>query len=157
MNAYLWLKLFHILGATLILGTGLAIAFFMFRAHLSKNSEAMKITAQSVVMADWIFTTPAIISQFVTGIYLTSQLGIPYGSIWFLTVVGVFILVGLCWLPVVFIQIRIRNILTHGGTLDECRNLMKIWIGLGIPAFAGVLLLIYLMVSKHGINIIIFA
>ena len=79
MSAYLWLKLLHILGATVILGTGAGIAFFMLSAHLSKNREAFSITARSVVLADWLFTTPAIILQFATGLWLTSTLGIPYG------------------------------------------------------------------------------
>lgn len=156
MNEYLWVKLFHILGATLIFGTGLGTAFFMLRAHLSQNTEAMKITTQSVVLADWIFTTPAIVIQLVTGLWLTSKLGISYGSVWFVSVLALFILVGLCWLPVVFIQIRIREIIRNGGTLDDYRVLMKIWIGLGIPAFASILILFYLMVSKFGADTIIF-
>lgn len=157
MNEYLWVKLLHILGATLIFGTGLGTAFFMLRAHLSQNTEAMKITTQSVVLADWIFTTPAIVIQLVTGLWLTPKLGIPYGSVWFVSVLALFILVGLCWLPVVFIQIRIREIIRNGGTLDDYRVLMKIWIGLGIPAFASVLILFYLMVSKLGTDTIVFA
>ncbi len=157
MNEYLWLKLLHILSATLILGTGLGTAFFMLRAYLSQNTEAMKVTTQSVVLADWIFTTPAIVIQLLTGLWLTSKLGIPYGSVWFASVLALFILVGLCWLPVVFIQIRIKEIIDKGGTLDDYLTLMKIWIGLGIPAFAGVLILIYLMVSKFGVNIIPFS
>ncbi len=157
MNGYLWVKLIHILSASLILGTGLGTAFFMLRAHLSQNAEAMKVTTQSVVIADWIFTTPAVVIQLLTGIWLTSKLGIPYGSVWFVSVLALFILVGLCWLPVVYIQIRIREIIRNGGTIDDYRFLMKIWIGLGIPAFASVLILIYLMVNKLGTNTIIFA
>lgn len=157
MNVFLWIKLFHILGATVIFGTGLGTAFFMLRAHLSRNTEAMKVTTQSVVLADWIFTTPAVVIQLLTGLWLTSKLGIPYGSVWFVSVLALFILVGLCWLPVVFIQIQIRKIIVNGGTLDDYRVLMKIWIGLGIIAFASVLILFYLMVSKLGANTIIFA
>ncbi len=95
----------------------------------------MKVTVESVVLADWIFTTPAIVIQLLTGIWLTSKLGIPYGSVWFVSFIAVFILVGLCWLPVVYIQIRIRGVIRNGGTLNDYRALMKIWIGLGIPAF----------------------
>ena len=147
----------HILSATLILGTGLGTAFFMLRAHLSQNTDAMKITTQSVVLADWIFTTPAVVIQFLTGLWLTSRLGIPYGSVWCISVLALFVLVGICWLPVVFIQIRIREIIRNGGTPDDYRALMKIWIGLGIPAFASILMLVYLMVSKLGTGTIIFA
>jgi len=156
MNEYLWIKLLHIISSTLILGTGLGTAFFMLRAHLSKNMEAMKITTQSVVLADWIFTTPAIVIQFLTGLWLSSKLGIPYGSVWFISVMSLFFLIGLCWIPVVFIQIRIREIIRHGGTADDYRSLMKVWAGLGIPAFASVLILIYFMVSKFGVDTIVF-
>ncbi|MCP4472367.1 MAG: DUF2269 domain-containing protein [Gammaproteobacteria bacterium] len=156
MNEYLWIKLLHILSAMLILGTGLGTAFFMFRAHMSRNAEAMRITTQSVVLADWIFTTPAVVIQFLTGFWLTSRLGIPYGSVWFVSILALFILVGLCWIPVVFIQLRIREIIRNGGTLDDYSTLMKMWIGLGIPAFASVLILIFLMVSKLGTDSIIF-
>ena len=157
MDEYLWVKLIHILSATLILGTGLGTAFFMLRAHLSQNIEAMKVTTQSVVLADWIFTTPAVALQLLTGLWLTSKLGIPYGSVWFVSVLALFILVGLCWIPVVFIQIRIREIIGNGGSLDDYRVLMKIWVGFGIPAFASVLILFYLMVSKLGTDTIVFA
>jgi len=129
----------------------------MLRAYLSRHAGAMEITARSVVLADWIFTTPAIVTQIVTGVWLTSLLGIPYGSIWFVSVISLFVLVGICWLPVVFIQIRIKNILAKGGSLDDCSGLMKTWISLGVIAFIAVLLLIYLMVSKNGASIIIFA
>ena len=147
----------HILSATLILGTGLGTAFFMLRAHLSQNTDAMKVTTQSVVLADWIFTTPAVVIQLLTGLWLTSKLGIPYGSVWFVSVLALFILVGICWLPVIFIQIRIREIIRNGGAPDDYRALIKIWIGLGIPAFVSVLILIYLMVSKLGTDTIVFA
>ena len=135
MNGYLWLKLIHILSATLILGTGLGTAFFMFRAYLSQNTEAMKVTTQSVVLADWIFTTPAIVTQLITGLWLTSKLGISYGSAWFVSVIGIFVFIGLCWLPVVYIQIRIREIISNGGTIEDYRDLMMVWMGLGCASF----------------------
>lgn len=156
MNEYLWLKLFHILSATLILGTGLGTAFIMLRAHLSKNTDAMKVTTQSAVLADWIFTTPAIIIQLLTGLWLASELGIPYGSAWYVNVLAIFIFVGACWVPAVFIQVRIRQIVCNCGTPAEYRILMKIWTVLGVPAFGGTLVLMYLMVSKDGTERIIF-
>ena len=118
MNLYSWIMLLHILSATLLFGTGLGIAFFMFRAYLSDNREAMKVTTRNVVLADWIFTTPAIIVQLVTGLWLTWQLGIPFGSAWFIAVLSLFIFVGICWIPVVRIQIHIRQILHKAVTLQ---------------------------------------
>jgi len=157
MNTYLWLKMIHIVGATLILGTGSGIAFFMLRAYLSGNVEALKVTARTVVLADWLFTAPAMVTQVVTGFLLTASMGISFSSAWFISVIGIFTVIGLCWLPVVFIQIRIAKILNGGGTVEHCAGLMKLWMALGVPAFAGVLLLIYLMLSKDGIGTVLFA
>jgi len=157
MSVYLWLKLLHILSGTLILGTGLGIAFFMLKAYLSQNVEALKVTTQTVVTADWIFTTPAIVIQLISGFALVGQLGVPYGSAWFIGVICIFIFVGLCWIPVVFIQIRIKKIIRDRGKINECAGLMRIWALLGVPAFTGVLVLYYLMVSKSGMGTIIFA
>ena len=81
MDFYLSIKLLHIVSSTLLFGTGLGTAFFMFRAYMSENTEAMRITTSNVVLADWLFTTPAVVMQLVTGLWLTQRLGIPYNSI----------------------------------------------------------------------------
>lgn len=151
MNAYLWIKLVHIVGATVLFGTGLGIAFFMLKAFLSGNREALAVTARNVVLADWIFTAPAVVIQLLSGVWLTRQIGIPFDSAWFVAVVGLFILVGACWIPVVWIQIRVRKIVSDGGSSVDIQRLMSVWIGLGAVAFAGVLLLLFLMVSRVGI------
>ena len=150
MNAYLWIKLVHIVSATLLFGTGIGTAFFMLKAYLSKNDEAMAVTTHNVVIADWLFTTPAVVVQLVSGIWLTAKLGIPFDSKWFIAVISLFALVGFCWLPVVWIQIRIRNLIANGVGRDAYAGLMKVWFALGVPAFMSVLILFYLMVSKTG-------
>lgn len=150
-------RLVHIVSASILFGTGLGIAFFMLRAHLSGNEEAMAVTTSNVVLADWIFTTPAVIVQAITGLWLTYKLSLPMDSLWFVLVITVFVLVGLCWIPVVRIQIRIRNIIAIGGRPDEYQGLMKLWASLGIPAFLGVLALYFLMVSKWGLETKVFA
>ena len=150
MSAYLWIKLIHILSATILFGTGIGTAFFMLKAYLSNNDEAMAVTTRNVVIADWLFTTPAVVIQLVSGIWLTARLGIPFESEWFFTVISLFVFVGICWLPVVRIQIRIRNLITSGAGRDAYAGLMKVWLALGIPAFLSVLILFYLMVSKTG-------
>lgn len=150
MNAYLWIKLVHILSATLLFGTGIGTAFLMLKAYLSNNGAAMAVTTRNVVMADWLFTTPAVVTQLVSGLWLTARLGIPFDSKWFFTVISLFVLVGICWLPVVWIQIRIRNLIAGGAGRDAYAGLMKVWLALGVPAFLSVLILFYLMVSKVG-------
>jgi len=150
MDFYLWIKLTHILSATVLFGTGMGTAFFMLKAYLSKNDEAMKVTTSTVVIADWVFTTPAVIIQFATGLWLTARLNIAFDSSWFIAVMSLYGLVGLCWIPVVWIQIRIRHLISIGASRDQYKNLMRTWIALGVPAFSSVIIIFYLMVSKLG-------
>jgi uncharacterized membrane protein len=151
MTLYLWVKLLHILSATVLFGTGMGTAFFMLKAYLSQNEQAMKVTTNTVVMADWLFTTPAVVLQLVTGLWLASRLNIAFDSPWFIAVIALFLFVGLCWVPVVWIQIRIRNLIADGRPRDDYRNLMRAWVALGVPAFASVIGIFYLMVAKVGI------
>lgn len=150
MSGYLWIKLLHILSATVLFGTGMGTAFFMFRTYLSKNDDAMAVTTRNVVMADWLFTTPAVVIQLVSGLWLTSKLGIAYDSVWFITVISLFVFVGACWIPVVWIQIRIRDLIAEKADRNEYRKLMRAWLVLGVLAFSSVIFLFYMMVSKTG-------
>jgi len=150
VSGYLWIKLLHILSATVLFGTGMGTAFFMFRTYLSKNDDAMAVTTRNVVMADWLFTTPAVVIQLVSGLWLTSKLGIAYDSVWFITVISLFVFVGACWIPVVWIQIRIRDLIAEKADRNEYRKLMRAWLVLGVLAFSSVIFLFYMMVSKTG-------
>jgi len=152
MDSYSLIKTVHIISASILFGTGLGTAFFMLRAHLSGNREAMAVTMRNVVLADWIFTTPAVIIQPLTGLWLVFKLAIPLESAWFVSVVILYLLIGACWIPVVAIQIKIRRILAGGGGPEEYGTLMKAWIALGIPALLMVLILFFLMVTKAGIG-----
>ena len=152
MDSYPLLKLIHLISATLLFGTGLGTAFFLFMANRSANLSAIQTTVRTVVLADWLFTTPAIIIQPVTGYLLMQQLGYAFDSWWFILVASLYLLAGLCWLPVVYIQIRIRTI---AGTFSEYselpppyHRLIRTWSLLGIPAFSAVLVLFGLMVFK---------
>lgn len=152
MDNYLLLKLLHILSAVVLAGTGSGIAFFMFMAHRSRNLQALAITTRHVVLADWLFTAPAVVLQFGTGLLLMRRLGLSFSSPWFLTALGLFLFIGLCWLPVVVIQYRLRALAKealHSGELAPAfSRLMRWWTALGIPAFIAILLLFWLMVFK---------
>ena len=151
MTAYLWVKLLHILSATVLFGTGIGTAYFMLRAYLSDNEATLLDTSKHVVAADWLFTTPAVIVQLVTGLWLTIKLGIAFDSWWFRLGLGLYVFVGACWIPVVWIQIRVRDLIADGAARDEYRRLMRAWMLLGIPAFSSVLVIFVLMVSKYGL------
>lgn len=152
MDSYLWLKLVHVLAAVVVAGTGTGIAFFMFMAARSQNHQAIALTAKHVVLADWLFTTPAVIIQFITGVLLMLKLGYGFTSSWFLVVISLFLFIGVCWLPVVVIQYRLKALaeraLLDNRVSDEFRRLMRWWTALGVPAFAAIVVIFYLMVFK---------
>lgn len=156
MDGYLIVKLLHILSAAILFGTGLGTAFFMLRAWQSKSDEAMRVTTAHVVQADWLFTTPAVVVQLATGLWLTSQIGISYLSVWFGVVICLFAFVGACWLPVVWIQIRLRELIRSDAEPSRRRRLMRWWVALGIPAFLAMLALFALMVYKPWVGIMLF-
>ncbi|AOT10136.1 hypothetical protein S4054249_02965 [Pseudoalteromonas luteoviolacea] len=152
MEPYFIAKFIHILAAIVVMGTGAGIAFFMFMANRSNNPQAIYITTRHVVLGDWLFTTPAVIVQIISGLYLMHLLGYSFQSPWFLTVAGLFTLIGLCWLPVLKIQYRLRALAAIDQEQDEVsvefKRLMRLWTLLGIPAFAAILILLVLMVFK---------
>lgn len=153
MNTYLLLKWLHIVSATLLFGTGLGTAFFMWRAMVSNDIQALAVVSENVVRADYWFTTPAVIIQPVTGIWLAHVLGIPLTTPWIAASLVFYALIGCCWIPVVFIQQRVarraRELAAHGLPADETIHVpMRWWYRLGWPAFIAILAIFYLMVFK---------
>jgi uncharacterized membrane protein len=151
--AYLVLKYLHIIGATLLFGTGLGIAFFLFVAIRSKDVALIAGTLRIVVIADFTFTAPAVVAQLVTGGLLAMTLGLPLTEPWIAGSLALYVVVGACWLPVVAIQIRMRRLadaaVKDGAPLPaEFQRLYRIWFTLGWPAFIGVLGIIALMIFK---------
>lgn len=131
-------------------GTGLGIAYFMLRAYSSADKDAIRYVTRHAVTADRIFTVPSAGIQFLTGMWLTWQLEIPINSLWFVLVMALFVVVGLCWLTVLSNQAKIVKIINNGGQISDYRQPLRAWISVGMSAFAGVLFLFYLMVSKDG-------
>lgn len=152
MVDYSTLKLIHIISSTILFGTGIGTAFYMVMANRSHDIQVLKSTTTSVVFADCIFTMPAVIIQPLTGYFLMNELNYSFTSTWFYLVVGLYVFVGVCWVPVVFIQIKLRYYADNARTwdsLDKTYNkLYKTWLTLGVPAFISVLILFYLMVFK---------
>ena len=151
MDSYQLLKILHIGSAITVLGTGAGIAFFMLMASRTNNLEAIRVTTEHVVLADWIFTAPAVATQIITGLLLMLQLGYSFTSIWFITVSLLYLFIGGCWIPVLVIQYRLRDIArTASGSLADTgfAKLMNVWIALGCLAFSAVLALLVIMVTK---------
>jgi uncharacterized membrane protein len=151
------LRWLHVLGACTLLGTGAGIAFFMVMAHRSADPRIIAHTAGVVVLADLLFTTTAVVVQPVTGALLAHALGWSLWEGWILLSLGLYLLTGLFWLPVVWIQIRLRNLAraaaTTGAALPATyHRLFRIWFACGFPAFAAVLAIVWLMLARPDIG-----
>lgn len=150
---YLTVKWLHILSSTLLFGTGIGSAFYMLFTSLTRDARATAVVVRQVVIADWLFTTPAIIVQPITGFYLMHLTNIPFTSKWILWSVVLYFVAGACWLPVVWMQIKMRGFAEQAVRDDMPLpaiywRYLKIWVALGIPAFFALVIVFYLMVKK---------
>lgn len=153
MSLYFALKFLHVIGACVLLGTGAGIAFFMLVAHLTGNIAAIAATARIVVIADFAFTATAVIAQPITGLALVHTVGYDLREGWIVLSLLLYILTGLFWLPVVWMQMELRNIasaaLAHGHSLPpRYHRLFWLWFAFGFPAFAAVLAILWLMITR---------
>ena len=152
MNEYAILKFVHILSATFLFGTGVGTAFFMWMAHKSGDISTLRRTTRHVILADWVFTATSALIQPLTGFLLMQELGWSFASTWFVAVVFLYLLVGVCWIPVIFIQYRLRDFVDSVAQFSELpvqyHETMGKWTALGIPAFVAIILLFALMVFK---------
>lgn len=154
IHLYLVIKTLHILSATLIMGTGLGTAFYLYFTNRSNNLQAQSVVSYWVCKADFWFTTPAVIFQPLSGLWMMYQLKIPMSAMWVWASVALFALAGICWLPVVWWQLQMRDLaqqaVKNGNTTLPPRywQLAKKWELLGYLAFPAVLVIFFLMVLK---------
>lgn len=151
-DLYLWVKALHILSATVLFGTGLGTAFHMWMAHRSGDVRAIATVARNIVIADWLFTTPAIVAQPATGIGLLYLGGIAPLSPWLIATYTLYAVAGLCWLPVVWLQIKARDYAVDAAARGmplptDYFRVMRLWFALGWPAFIAVIVITWLMVA----------
>lgn len=157
MSAYFALKFLHIIGASVLLGTGVGIAFFMLLAHRTGDVATIAAVARIVVIADFLFTATAVIVQPVTGVALAWMLNISLLDGWILVSLLLYLFVGAFWLPVVWMQIRMRDLARDavaGKTpiSPEYDVLFRRWFIFGFPAFGAVLAIFWLMIAKPAIG-----
>jgi uncharacterized membrane protein len=150
------LRLIHVLGAAVLFGTGAGIAFFMVMAHRTRAPKTIAHVAGTVVVADTVFTATAVVLQPITGAWLAHEIGWPLSEGWIVLSLALYVVTGLFWLPVVFIQIRLRNLARQaahaGGALPaQYFRLYKIWFAFGFPAFLAVIGIFWLMLTKPSI------
>ncbi len=156
MNDYLVLKFLHLIGTAVLFGTGVGIAFFLLLAHRTKKAAVVAAVARIVVIADFVFTATAVVAQPVTGVLLAVEIGFSLREGWIALSILLYLLVGALWIPVVFMQIRMRDLAAaaaeRGGALPaEYHRLFRLWFAFGFPAFGAVLAIIWLMIAKPGL------
>lgn len=153
MDPYLTLKYLHILSSTVLFGTGMGTAFQMVWAWRTGKVQTIHSVASGVVIADWIFTTPAGIIQPLTGVAIIYVAGYSWNEPWLLLTYALYVVAFICWAPVVHLQIRIRDMVAkalENNTPLPARasRYFRIWFLLGWPAFAALLAVFWLMVHK---------
>lgn len=157
MTLYLALKYLHVVGAIVLLGTGAGIAFFMLLAHRTGNPLVVAEIARMVVLGDLVFTTTAVVAQPITGLALAWHVGYSLWEGWIALSIGLYLLTGAFWVPVVFMQMRMRDLawqaVRNGTPLPESyHRLFRTWFAFGFPAFAAVAAIIWLMIARPQID-----
>jgi uncharacterized membrane protein len=150
---YIVVKWLHVLSSTILFGTGIGSAYYMFFTSLSGDARSVARVVGLVVVADWVFTLTTIVLQPVTGLFLAHLAQIPLTSRWILWSTVLYFVAGACWIPVVMIQIRMHR-LARAAAADDAplpdayRRLFRWWTALGVPAFVALVIVFYLMVAK---------
>lgn len=150
---YLVVKWLHILSSTLLFGTGLGSAFYMFFASRTRDPRTIAVVVRHVVIADWVFTTPTILLQPATGLYLVHLAGFPLTTPWLAGSIALYFLAGAAWLPVVWMQMRMRDLASSAAAAGiEMPPLywryLRAWVALGVVAFLSLVVVFWLMVLK---------
>lgn len=152
------LKMLHVIGAAVLLGTGAGIAFFMLMAHRSRDVATIAGVARIVVIADFLFTATAVVLQPLTGVALALNAGYALSEGWIVLSILLYIVTGVFWLPVVWMQMRMRKLaaeaLRSGAALpDQYHRLFRLWFACGFPAFGAVLAIFWLMIARPAFTL----
>jgi len=148
----------HVIGACVLLGTGAGIAFFMLMAHRTKDPTFIAGVARIVVIADWVFTASAVIVQPITGYALALMLGWPMTEGWIVLSLALYVVTGVFWMPVVWMQRRMQRLaaaaaVTGKALPEDYHRLFRLWLAFGFPAFAAVLTIVWLMLARPNLTL----
>jgi uncharacterized membrane protein len=152
---YLSVKWLHILSSTVLFGAGIASAFYLLLATLGRDARAVATVSRYVVISDWVFTATTAVIQPLTGFWLMHLAGgIPWSTPWIAWSLGLYAFAIACWLPVVWIQLRLRDLSVQaagaGVALPPAYGRLFLWwVGLGCLAFVAFVAIFYLMVAKQ--------
>jgi uncharacterized membrane protein len=150
---YVVVKWLHILSSTFLFGTGIGSAWYMLFANVSRDVRAIAVVSRYVVVADWLFTATTIVAQPTTGFYMIHLAGYPMHSRWIAWSLVLYLIAAACWIPVVWLQMRLRDLSQEAAGLGTGLppvywKLFRAWVILGIPAFFAFVAIFWLMVAK---------
>ena len=153
MTLYFLIKYLHVAGAIVILGTGSGIAFFMLMAHRSRDADFIARTAATVVLADMLFTLTTVILQPISGGLLMMLSSTTLAEGWLVASLVLYAIAGLFWIPVVFVQIEMRDLARAAAAADQPLPpryfvLFRRWVWCGFPGFGAVIIILWLMIAK---------
>lgn len=147
-------KYLHVLSSTLLFGTGIGTAYYLFFVSRTRDAKVVAVVARHVVVADWIFTATTIVFQPLSGLWLARRMGIPLATPWLFWSMVAFAIAALCWLPVVWLQMRMRDVAVEAAAAGrelpvEYARHLGAWTALGIPALVSFLAIFYMMVARR--------
>ena len=150
------LRFVHVVGSAVLFGTGAGIAFFMVMAHRTRDAATVSHVAGTVVIADALFTATAVVLQPVTGAWLALVVGWPLSEGWIVLSLVLYVVTGLFWLPVVFIQLRLRDLARGAASAGDALppayfRLYRVWFAFGFPAFFSVAAIFWLMLNRPAV------
>ncbi len=153
--SYLSLKMIHLMSMVVLFGTGLGSAWYKWMSDRSGNIAHIAATNRQVVLADWLFTTPTILIQPITGGAMLVLLDIPITTPWVMASLLLYALAGVCWIPVVWLQIRMQKLSKQADMNDVPLpelywRYTRYWFWLGVPAFISMLVIVLMMVFKFS-------
>lgn len=153
MSDYLLVKFLHVVSSTFLFGTGVGSAFYLLFASLSQDARAAAVVARLVVIADALFTATTVVLQPLTGLYLVHRLGLPWDRGWVLWSLVLYCVAIACWLPVLVLQVRLRNLARDAAAANAPLpqaywRCLGAWAALGVPAFIAFVLIFWLMVHQ---------
>src|SRR5262245_23755042 len=108
-SLYLFLKFIHVMSSTILFGTGIGTACVMLYGHNTGKTSIMAAIGRYVVFADWVFTAPSAVVQLVTGLGMVYLAGYSFSLFWIWGSIVGYLIATFCWLPVVYLQIRMRD------------------------------------------------
>jgi len=100
-----------------------------------------------------VFPATAVVAQPVTGVLLTWNLGYALSDAWIFWSIILYVITGAFWLPVVWMQMRLRDLATAAAASGRelpatYHRLFWSWFAFSFPAFAAVLGIFWLMIAR---------